>query len=388
MPRTVLIIAMIFLHGTGTAAEVRVSDDTQLRQAFASAVAGTTIIIAPGTYAGGLSARGLRGTAERPILLKGADPDRPPVIEGGGSGIHLSDVTGIELRDVIVSGSTGNGINIDDGGSAETPSRHVRLERVVVRNVGPQGNRDGIKLSGVDDFAVEHCTVERWGERGSGIDMVGCHRGVVANCVFRHTAGKGDNGVQTKGGSRDIVIRRCRFENAGQRGVNVGGSTGLEYFRPRPEGYEAKNVTVEDCTFVGSLTPIAFVGVDGATVQHNTIYRPRRWGFCVLQENRSNDFVACRNGRFTDNLVAFRSDEMVVPINVGSGTAIETFTLARNAWFCLDNPARSRPRLPIAETDGKYGIDPGFHSAEEGDLRTTPDSGVVPAGVRAAADSD
>src|SRR5690606_34350733 len=130
------------------------------------------------------------------------------------------------------------------------------------------------------------------------------------------------NGVQTKGGSRDIVVRRCRFEHAGQRAVNIGGSTGRAFFRPRPEGFEAMNIRVEDCTFVGSLTPVAFVGADGATVEHNTIYRPRRWGFRVLQETHDPDFMPCRNGRIIDNVIAFRSDEMTVPVNVGPGTAI------------------------------------------------------------------
>jgi hypothetical protein len=140
---------------------------------------------------------------------------------------------------------------------------------------------------------------------------------------------------------------------------------------------------VEDCTILGSLTPVAFVGVDGAVVRHNTIYRPRRWGLAILQENRQPGFVPCRNGRFTDNLTAFRSDEMVVPVNVGPGTAPETFVLARNAWYCLDEPARSRPRLPIPEDDGVYGVDPRFRDAEGGDLRPRPGSPVNQAGVRA-----
>ncbi|MBA3312814.1 MAG: right-handed parallel beta-helix repeat-containing protein, partial [Planctomycetaceae bacterium] len=272
MQRLALIIAAVALITPATAvpADVSVSDDAQLRRAVSGAEAGTTILIAPGSYSGGISARGLRGEEGRPIVLRAADPEHPPVFEGGGSGIHLADVSDLELHDLIVTGASGNGINIDDGSSADTPSRRIVLRGVVVRDVGPEGNRDGIKLSGVEDFRVEGCTIERWGARGSGLDMVGCHRGVVADCVVRHTEGKGDNGVQTKGGSRDIVIRRCRFECAGQRGANVGGSTGLAYFRPRPEGYEATDITVEDCTFIGSLTPVAFVGVDGATVRHNT----------------------------------------------------------------------------------------------------------------------
>lgn len=372
---------MVVTH-TALSAEATVSDTSQLRRAVADAVAGTVILVAPGNYEGGLSARRLHGESDRPIILRAADPQRPPVFEGGAAGFHFSDVAHLELHDLVVTGSAGNGINIDDGGSAETPSHHVLLRGIVVRDVGPAGNRDGIKLSGLDDFRVENCTVERWGERGSGIDMVGSHRGQVVGCTFRHEDSKGDNGVQAKGGSRDILIRRCRFENAGQRGVNLGGSTGLDYFRPKPEGYEAKDVTVEDCTFLGSLTPVAFVGSDGATARHNTIYRPRRWGFCILQENRGTDFVPCRNGRFTDNIIAFRSDEMGVPVNVGPGTAPGTFTLARNAWYCLDAPRRSRPRLPVPEADGVYGTDPQFEDAEKGDLRLKPDSPVSGTGVR------
>ena len=37
-------------------------------------------------------------------------------------------------------------------------------------------------------------------------------------CTFRDG---GDNAVQTKGGSADILVEKSRFENAGQRGVNI-----------------------------------------------------------------------------------------------------------------------------------------------------------------------
>lgn len=367
------------------AATVTVADTEQLRRALAEAGPGTTVRIAPGTYRGGVSARGLRGEAGRPIVLTAADPERPPVFEGGDSGLHLSDPAYVELHDLIVAGVRGNGLNIDDGGSYDSPAHHVRLRGLVVRDIGPQGNRDGIKLSGVDDFRVEGCTVERWGSGGSGIDMVGCHRGTITGCTFRHGNSVGDSGVQAKGGSTDILIVRCRFEHAGQRAVNLGGSTGMAYFRPRPLSYEARDITVEDCTFTGSMTPVAFVGVDGAVVRYNTIYRPKRWGLRILQETRQPGFVPSRNGHFTDNLIAFRSDEMAVPINVGDGTAPETFTLARNAWYCLDAPQRSRPKLPIPEADGVYGVDPHFRDAGRGDLGLQPGSPVGRAGARADA---
>lgn len=378
----VLILNLSSLVSTRDETLHTVTSAQELREALARVKAGETIRIAPGVYRGGFSGRKLQGQPGRPIILRAADPSRPPLLEGGASGLQLSEVAHLELHDLIVTGATGNGINIDDGGSIDTPSHHLLLRGLVVRDIGPTGNRDGIKLSGVADFRVQDCVLERWGSGGSGIDMVGCHRGEVVGCTFRHGDATGDHGVQAKGGSSELVIRRCRFEHAGQRAVNLGGSTGLPYFRPRAPGYEARNIIVEDCTFLGSMAPVAFVGVDGAIVRHNTIYRPRRWGLRILQENRAPGLAPCRNGEFSNNVIVYRSDEMVMPINIGDETDPQSFTLAGNAWYCLDAPNRSRPRLPISEREGIYGVDPQFRDAEQGDFRLRPGSSLATVGVR------
>lgn len=347
---------------------VRVRDTGQLRRALSSATPGTQILLAPGTYDGGLHVTGVEGAEGRPIVVAAADPRNPPVISGGGTGLHLVQPAHLELRDLVVTGARSNGINIDDGGTFATPAHHIVLSGLAVRNIGPDGNRDGIKLSGLDHFRVERCTIERWGSGGSGIDMVGCHEGVIEACTFRHGDQEGGSGVQAKGGSRDVTVRRSRFEHAGHRAVNLGGSTGLRFFRPKVQGYEAKGITVEGCVFVGSQVPIAFVGVDGATVRFNTIYRPTAWVLRVLQETRAEGFVPSRNGVFTDNLIVFRSAELRTHVNIGSGTAPETFRFARNLWYCEDNPARSRPSLPSTETEGVYGKDPGLTDPASGDF--------------------
>ena len=60
---------------------------------------------------------------------------------------------------------------------------------------------------------------------------------------------------------------------------------------------------------------------------------------------------------------------MVLPVNVGPDTEPASFTLARNAWYCLDQPERSKPRLEIPESEGIYGKDPQFVDPEQGDFR-------------------
>jgi hypothetical protein len=288
----------------------------------------------------------------------------------------------VELRDLVVAGATGNGINIDDGGSVDTPAQHVLLKGVVVRDVGPNGNRDGIKLSGLNDFRVEGCRVERWGSGGSAIDMVGCQRGVIAGSTFIDARGDQANGVQAKGGSSDIVVQRCRFERAGGRAVNVGGSTGLDYFRPAVGDFEAKTITVEDCEFLLGGSAIAFVGVDGAIVRHNTIYRPGRWAIRILQENTDARFVPSRRGVFENNVVAFRAAEVREFVNIGPNTAPETFEFRGNVWHCLDRPDATQRlvRLPGKETGGIYDREPKFKDAEKGELvivgRKAEDAGV------------
>lgn len=382
-------MAVFLLLGQGGPQEslVRVRTAQELRRAVEQAKPGTRILIEAGEYPGGFYFVNLRGEPGKPIVLAAADPQSPPLFRGGGEGMHLVDPAYVELHHLAFLGASSNGLNIDDGGSYDTPAHHMVLKGLRVAEVGPQGNRDGIKLSGVDDFRIEDCLIERWGDGGQGIDMVGCHRGVIEGCTLRFEEGKG-YGVQAKGGSSQILIRRCRFEHAGHRAVNLGGSTGLQFFRPPlkkgEEHAEARDITVEGCTFIGALAPIAFVGVDGAKVRFNTLYRPRRWALRILQETTAEGFVPCRRGEFTDNIVVFRSDEWFEGgVNIGPHTAPQTFRFARNFWYCLDRPERSRPSLPVEEQEGVYGKDPLLRDPERGDLRLRPESPARRAGADA-----
>jgi hypothetical protein len=140
----------------------------------------------------------------------------------------------------------------------------------------------------------------------------------------------------------------------------------MDYFRPAPQGYEARDIIVRNNRFTGSAAPIAFVGVDGALVQHNRIYRPQRWVLRILQETRDESFVPCRHGRFEDNVIVYRGDEVSGIVKIGPGTAPETFRFARNQWYREDRPEAShRLELPTAEQDGKYGVKPEIEMESE-----------------------
>lgn len=346
------------------AAELKVNGPAELRAAVSAAKPGTTLLLAGGNYGAGFYFSNLRGEKGKPIVIAAADSKNPPVFRDGNVSMHLSNPAHVELHNLVFTKLSHNGINIDDaGGQTNGSVRGIVLRGLRISDVGAEGNNDGIKLSGVWDFHVTDCTIERWGTRGgSAIDMVGCHRGLIEGNTIRHNKPEPPNctGVQGKGGTSDVVIRGNRFEHAGGRAVNIGGSTGLKFFRPAiVEGgqhAEARNLRVEGNTFIGSIAPVAFVGVDGAVVRFNTIESPGRWALRILQETKAPGFVPCRNGEFTDNTIVFESSRWAEGgVNVGSGTAPETFKFARNWWYCADNPERSRPRLPTPEVDGRYG---------------------------------
>src|SRR5690606_31240906 len=146
-------------------------------------------------------------------------------------------------------------------------------------------------LSGLTGFRVSGCRVEGWG--GSGIDLVGCHDGLIEASTLKNTDDRG-SGIQLKGGSADVVVRRCNFIYAGHRALNLGGSTGLDFFRPRDATAEARDLVVEECRFVGSMSPIAFVGSENVIVRRNVILDPKRWVLRILQETTGERFVPCR----------------------------------------------------------------------------------------------
>ena len=362
---------------------VLVSNSDQLRQEIKAAKPGSRIRVKPGVYEVQITSDTLQGTEEAPIVIEAQNPMKRPVIYGRDYCLHLVQPSYVVLRDLDLMGASGNGLNIDDGGSVARPAHHIRLERLSVHDIGPNGNRDTIKLSGLNDFVIRSCQLARWGSSGSGIDMVGCHNGLIDQCRLKHRGADQGSGVQAKGGSSDIVVQRCRFDDAGGRAVNVGGSTGAPYFRPRDARYEARRITIEDCSFTGSMSPICFVGVDGADVQFNTIHNPGRWCFRILQESQGNRFIPCRNGSIRRNLIAYESGRMRTTINVGGGTSPETFRFDENCWVCLDRPGtESRLQFAVQQQRSKLGGQASFIKTSDGDLRLDSKSDTGAFGVR------
>lgn len=362
---------------------------------FAAGLAqpGTAVRIHSGTYAPDQYISDLAGTADAPIWIGGAPGETPPVISGGGEALHFSRARYLVVHDLEVVGASGNGINIDDGGAVDDPdaTRFVVFRDLEIHQIGQGGNQDCLKMSGVNDYWVLDSEFHECGAGGSAIDHVGCHQGLLARNFFHDNGG---NAVQCKGGSEDIEIRANRMVDSGQRAINMGGSTGFEFFRPPLQmgapNAEARDIRVIANTIVGGETPLAFVGCVDCVALNNTIVRPHNWLLRILQETVSDqeyEFLPSSNGVFANNVVVFDRGDISTYVNIGGNTAPDTFTFTTNLWYAADDPGQSDPAgdLPTPETGAIVGMDPQLVDLAGGDYHLT--AGCPAAGSGTAFDA-
>jgi hypothetical protein len=337
-----------------------------IQRAAALATPGTAIRIHPGTYPGGSYLSELRGSADAPIWLGALPGQARPLLQGGSQALHLVRPRWLIVHDLELSGQSANGINCDDGGDYDDPeaARYVIFRNLSLHDVGDGGNQDCLKLSGLNDFFVLDSEFSSCGGggSGSGVDHVGCHRGLLARNRFQALSG---NAIQCKGGSEDLEIRWNHMSDAGERTVNMGGSTGFEFFRPplstSEPNFEARNIRVVANVIEGANASLAFVGCVDCAVVNNTIIDPENWIFRILQETTSTNeysFLPCGDNLVQNNLIVFNRSELSTYVNIGPNVDAESFRFVTNLWYARDNPSSSAPSLPVSESGGIIGRDP------------------------------
>ena len=348
-----------------------------LAQAVAVVVPGDTIKIHAGSYAGGLFFSNLQGAANQWITIRNA-PGDVVIFEGGSNAIQLTDPAYLRIEGLIFQHQTGNGFNLDDGGSYSTPAHHVVFDRCTFRDISASGNNDLLKLSGLDHFEIRNCRFLNGSTGGSGADMVGCHYGVFEGNVFEN---QGSNCIQAKGGTAWVRMEGNLFKDGGQRSLNLGGSTGLAFFRPDTAHYEAAHLQVFSNIFVGSWAPIAYVGAVHVEVVNNTFYQPENWVIRILQETVDpNRFLECGDNSFINNII-YLNKNLGTETNIGPNTRPETFVFSNNLWFNAVVPNWTGPDIPTADPNQILQANPLFQNPTNDDFSIPPSSPAAGAGA-------
>ena len=340
--------------------------------AFANAIAGDSVIFLEGTYSGGEYISGLQGSENNWITIL-AETEHGVIIQGGSNSWQLSDPCWVKIEGFIFEHQTGNGLNIDDEGTFETPADHIIISNCIFRDMSASGNNDLLKLSGVDNFQVADCEFLNGAGGGSGIDMVGCHNGLIHQNRFENM---GSNAIQMKGGTQHITVERNFFKNCGARTLNLGGSTGLAYFRPQDATFEAADLYVYSNIFIGSEAPIAYVGCTRVKVVNNTFYLPERWVVRILQETVDPDrFISCGDNYFENNIIY--QGNISTETNVGPNTRPQSFTYSNNFWYNYQNTSWSGPSIPVTDPGLIINQDPSFTDASSEDFSIADGSPAV-----------
>lgn len=327
-----------------------------IEQAAPFVVPGDSIVVRDGIYQQRENLTNLQGNVFHHIVIMAETPGLVSY-QGGSEAWHLSDCAYLKIVGFEFVGQTANGVNIDDNGSIETPTHHIIIEHCVFRDMNASGNNDLLKLSGLDHFRISFCTFLNGAGGGSGIDMVGCHYGKIQGNLFENM---GSNGIQAKGGTHHVVIEQNKFTNAGMRSVNLGGSTGLAFFRPLDAPFEAADLVVRANVFEGSDAPIAFVGSTRIVVENNTIIEPEVWIYRILQETvDTSRFVSCGDNIFRNNLV-YVDDRLRRDFNIGPNTRPESFLFENNWWYNASDLNWGGPDNPGVEIGAMSDIDPQF----------------------------
>lgn len=114
--------------------------------------------------------------------------------------------------------------------------------------------------------------------------------------------------------------------------MNLGGSTGLAFFRPQNATFEAADILVQANLIQGSQAPIAYVGSTRVKVCNNTIIKPTKWVIRILQETVDpTRFIPCGNNEFCNNIVVI--DQAVsTEVNIGPNVNESSFLFSHNMW--------------------------------------------------------
>lgn len=310
---------------------------------------GDTVRIKNGVYSSGTQfLERWQGQPGQPIVII-AEARGQVVFRGGTESLHLIQCRHLIIEGLVIERQTGNGLNIDDGGDFRSPTTHITIRYCSFRDIDTGGNNDLLKLSGLDSFIIEHNTFLNGSAGGSGIDMVGCHYGLIQNNFLERA---GTTGIQAKGGSQYITIARNVLKNMTQRALNLGGTTGLEFFRPPlttpiRNAFEAADIEVFSNVFIGNWAPLAYVGCVRVNVVNNTIYHPTNWVLRILQETTAEGFLPCSDNRFQNNIIFLEKD--ITEVNIGPNTAPASFKITHNLWYNATSTGVWAPALPVID---------------------------------------
>ena len=351
----VCVVVVLWLSAAAGAGEVTVRSIAALKKALYAAKPGDVVKIAPGRYAAPKFKKvfwlgNVHGKPDAPITVCAADPKDRPVFADASECFQMTRCSWFVIDGIITEGAHVNNFQFDF-------CHHFVVRNCTSRNMAGtlnNGNCDGVKMPGSADFLFYKCSIETWGWTGSGIDMVGCARILMAECFFTFPTGTkgGPNATQPKSGTRGFGVYKSRFQDASLRSVQFGGA-GSPAHVGKAEKMSGLDQVAMGNVIVAGQCPLVFACAQDSTFAYNTVVNPTGH-FCRILKEGPYGFMS--NNVVRRNLICY--DRPILFLTHSRGTTLKSVSFAENYWFNSKDPNRSIPKLPIPEKDPAGGSDP------------------------------
>jgi hypothetical protein len=346
----------LVLARPASAAQILVNPGDDWAAKAAKARPGDEIILLPGRHRPASFER-LMGTQQAPIIIRGATPQKRPLIAAQLDGIRIKLGAHVVIKDLDITGGSASGIWISGRQSSGAPerSRNILIKDVSISRIGPRGQRHGIYLAALNDVRMLNIRVEGWG--GSALELVACSEVSLNGGTFRGLEDHTQNcGIRARAGCERVAITDCRFDNAGDFVLSIGGKSDAGEFVPPLSAdaaassvAEVANMTVDRCKIVGGLCPVAFIHAEQCSLRATTIVRPHRCIVAVLNESPDVRVKPSTRNTFGYNLTVWQGGDLVRLAELAEGTRADAVILEDNLWWSNET----------AEQRGKLGPLPG-----------------------------
>jgi len=232
------------------------ADPSNLSSRLATAGPGDRVILAPGNY-GHIWLQGKNGTPGNLIQIIAQDPsNRPVFLNPGSEGFQIANCSYLLFDGLVVRGATDEGFHLQPSGGW---TNHIIMRNCLSDSMPTSGNTDTFKSDGTNNTLFYACKTDSCGD--SGFDFVGCRDTLIMRSTMSDNGG---SGIHPKGGSYNFGFYKNRFNAAGERDHQFGGSSGSQYYHQgnyEDPGYEAYDQVAMGNVLVGGWSAVALMGM-------------------------------------------------------------------------------------------------------------------------------
>ncbi|MBX3374373.1 MAG: right-handed parallel beta-helix repeat-containing protein [Phycisphaeraceae bacterium] len=297
---------------------------------------GDEILLMPGRHLGG-TLEHVRGTEQRPISIRSADPRRPVEIETSLHGLRLRHCAHLRLERLQIAGARIAGIVLE-GDPSDDPDRVMRditLRDVTIQRTGPSGQRHGVIVRHGSQIRLEHITIEGWA--GSAIEAIGVNALVVERALLRGLDGfSQQNGIRLRGGTSNVILRHITLVDCGEQGLVFGGASRPDEQRLTPDdtdALEAHDVEVENILIERVQAAFAFIHAGRVTIRNSTVVHPTRFVASIRREREEPEFGDPRDCLIARCIVVWKAGEITSLTHLGRRATVDGIALEENLWW-------------------------------------------------------